>query len=175
VSLAKEDPVVTTRVARPALVLGTAALVLLAAPGSAGAAASCRAVEGSYTEQAVTGPDCLSPVGLCIAATYRGDLRGPFEGRATSIVTTADTPTTTVALFTTDSTLEATYRGRRGTLSIKNAGAFTSNPDGSIVDLQTITGGAGDLAGATGSLRATGTFFFATGGRSTYAGVICLP
>jgi hypothetical protein len=166
---------ITTRVTRPALALGAAAVVLLAAPGSAGAAASCRTVEGSYTEQAVTGPECLSPVGLCIAATYRGDLRGPFEGRATSIVTTADTPTTTVAFFTTDSTFDGTYRDRRGTLTIKNAGAFTSNPDGSIVDLQTITGGTGALAGATGSLRATGTFSFATGGRSTYQGVLCLP
>jgi hypothetical protein len=171
----QEVVMITPRLARPALVVGAAAVVLLAAPGSAGAAASCRSVEGSYQERAVTGPDCLSPVGLCIAADYRGDIRGPATGTATSIITTADTPLSTVALFTSDSTIAATFRGRTGNLLIKNAGAFTSNPDGSIVDLQTITGGTGGLAGAHGSLRATGTFSFATGGRSTWAGVVCLP
>jgi hypothetical protein len=166
---------ITSRIARPALALGAAAAVLLAAPGSAGAAASCRTVEGSYDEHAVGGPDCLSPVGLCIAATYRGDLRGSLDGRATTIITTADTPTTTVALFTSDSTLSVTSGRHPGTLTIKNAGAFTSNPDGSIVDLQTITGGTGAFAGASGSLRASGTFFFATGGHSSWKGVLCLP
>jgi hypothetical protein len=132
-------------------------------------------VEGSYAEHAVTGPDCLSPVGLCIAGTYMGDVRGDFSGQATSITPSAETPVTTVAFFTSNSTISATTRGRSGTLAIKNAGAFTSHPDGSIVDLQTIVGGTGGLAGASGSLRATGTFSFATGGHSTWAGVICLP
>jgi hypothetical protein len=165
----------SARSARPAVTLGAAAVVLLLAPGPADASATCRSVEGSYVEHAVPGPDCLSPVGLCIAGTYRGDIRGEFSGQATSIVTTADTPVTTVALFTSDSTIAARTGGRSGTLLVKNAGSFTSNPDGSIVDLQTIVGGTGGLVGASGSLRATGTFSFATGGRSTWAGVVCLP
>ncbi|MFN0281002.1 MAG: DUF3224 domain-containing protein [Kineosporiaceae bacterium] len=166
---------ISTRSARPAVAVGAAAVVLLVAPAQADAAAACRRVEGTYVEHAVSGPDCLSPVGLCIAGSYTGDIRGDFSGRATSIVTTADTPATTVALFTSDSSISARTRGRSGTLLIKNAGAFTANPDGSIVDLQTIVGGTGGLAGASGSLRATGTFSFATGGRSAWAGVVCLP
>lgn len=163
------------RISRTAVGIAAAGLVLLAAPQSAGAGVVCRDVEGSYDEHAVLGPDCASPVGLCIAGTYRGDIRGAFEGRATTLVPTADTPTTTVQLFTSDSSITATLAGRRGTLLIKNAGAFTGNPDGSIVDLQTVVGGTGGLAGASGSLRATGTFFFATGGRSTWKGTVCLP
>jgi len=63
-----------TRSARPAVALGAAAVVLLLAPGQADAAAVCSSVEGTYVEHAVSGPDCLSPVGLCIAGTYRGDV-----------------------------------------------------------------------------------------------------
>ncbi len=165
----------SARVSRSAFALAATGLVVLAGPGVADARAACSAVEGSYDEHAVTGPSCASPVGVCVAGTYRGDLNGAFEGRAASIIATADTPTTTVQLFTTNSTLTTSYRGRRGTLVIKNAGAFTGNPDGSIVDLQTVVGGTGGLAGASGSLRAGGTFFFATGGHSRWEGTLCLP
>lgn len=122
----------------------------------------------------MVGPACASPVGLCIAARYQGDIRGAAHSRATSILATADTPATTVQVFTSDTTIDAAVGGRRGTLLIKNAGAFTANPDGSIVDLQTIVGGTGALAGASGSLRASGTFSFATGGHSQWKGTLCL-
>jgi len=100
---------------------------------------------------------------------------GQAEARATSIVATADTPSTTVQLFTSDSTVTGRAAGRAGTLIIKNAGAFASGGTGSIVDLQTIVGGTGDLAGASGALRAEGTFSFPDGGRSRYTGTVCLP
>jgi hypothetical protein len=154
-------------------VLGLLAVVLLPATSSE-ASTGCLPVSGGYTEHPVTGPDCLSPVGLCIAATYRGGIRGDAEGRATSIVPTADTPTTSVQLFTSDSTITGRVAGRSGTLIIKNAGAFASAGEGSIVDLQTIVGGTGGLAGAHGALRAQGTFVFPTGGRSRYTGTVCL-
>jgi hypothetical protein len=78
-------------------------------------------------------------------------------------------------MFTSDSTINATVTGRSGTLIIKNAGAFASANGGPIVDLQTIVGGTDQLAGATGALRAEGTFSAATGGRSRYEGILCLP
>jgi len=42
--------------------------------------------------------------------------------------------------------------------------------------IRRLTGGTGDLAGATGALRASGTFSPATfSGSSDYEGKICLP
>lgn len=154
------------------MVLGALALMLTAT--NANAQSSCQMVIGHYVEQAVQ-ENCNSPVGLCIAGEYSGMIKGAFEGTATSIVQTADTPTTGVLLFTSDSTIHAKVLGKTGDLIIKNAGAFR-NPGGDIVDLQAIIGGTGDLAGASGALRASGTFDFATGmGESEYIGSICLP
>lgn len=138
-------------------------------------AQSCKAVNGHYVEHAVQ-ENCLSPVGLCIAGEYSGGIKGSFEGAATSLVPTADTPTTSALLFTSDSVIHAQVNGKTGDLMIKNAGVFRSIGDGEIVDLQVITGGTGDLEGATGVLRASGLFNPATGmGESNYIGSICLP
>ena len=157
-------------------VLTTGAAVIAALTLTAGQSAAgerCIEVRGTYVEHAVSGPDCASPVGLCIAGTYRGDIDATFAGAATSIVTTADTPTTTVALFTSDSTITGRFKQWRGSLIVKNAGSFAAGGDGSIVDLQTIVGGAGQLSGATGSIRASGTFTVVDGGRSQYVGTVC--
>ena len=78
-------------------------------------------------------------------------------------------------LFTTDTVADITAWGRRGTLTIKNAGAFHGAGPGEIVDLQTITGGTGGFAGATGALRASGTFDLARGiGTSSIEGTVCV-
>ena len=149
-----------------------AALTLTA--GQSAAESGCFKVSGRYTEHAVTGPECRSPVGLCIAGTYRGDISGSFSGSATTITPTADTNTTSVLTFTSDSTITGTVKGKRGTLIVKNAGVFTTRPDGSIVDLQTIVGGTGTLAGAQGFVRASGTLSAADGGTSEYEGSVCV-
>ncbi|HET9648895.1 MAG TPA: DUF3224 domain-containing protein [Microlunatus sp.] len=160
---------------RAALAGGGTALALVLATASPSAASSlCQQVRGSYTEHAVSG-NCQSPVGLCIIGTYTGQIRGEFRGQATTISTTADTPTTGVATFTSDSTITATIGQQSGTLIIKNAGAFAASNGGPIVDLQTIVGGTGDLAGASGALRATGTFQASSGGHSDYEGTVCIP
>lgn len=149
-----------------------AALTLTA--GQSAAESGCFPVSGRYTEHAVAGPECRSPVGLCITGTYRGDVSGPFSGSATTLTPTSDTPTTSVLTFTSDSTITGTVRGKRGTLIIKNAGVFTTTSDGSIVDLQTIVGGTGQLVGAQGFIRASGTFSAADGGTSDFEGSVCL-
>jgi hypothetical protein len=161
---------------RPPWCRRLAAALPLALVGSASHADEiCRTVEGRYTESSFGGPECTSPIGLCITADYTGDVRGRATAVATSLVATADTPATAVSLFTSDSTLEAAVGSRRGTLTIKNAGAFRGVGEGSIVDLQTIVGATGGLAGATGDLRASGVVSFATGtGTSAYRGTICL-
>ncbi len=113
-------------------------------------------------------------VGLCIAGTYRGDISGAFSRSATTVTPTADTATTSVLAFTSDSTITGAVRGNRGTLIVKNAGVFTTLSDGSIVDLQTIVGGTGKLVGARGFVRASGTFSAADGGTSDYEGSVCV-
>lgn len=157
-----------------------AGLALLVAGSGAGAASPCFDVKGQYDEHAVS-EGCASPVGLCIALTYSGGLRGDAFGTATTIVPTVDTgtpasPGTGVLAFTSDTVVHATVKGRTGDLLIKNAGVFQPTGNGDIVDLQTITGGTGELAGATGALRASGTFSPVTfSGSSRYVGQVCLP
>jgi hypothetical protein len=149
-------------------------LILMLPATSAQADNRCIAVKGSYVEHPVTGAECDSPVGLCVAAVYSGGVSGEAQSSATAIISTADTPTTSVQMFTSNSTITAKVKNVSGTLHIKNAGAFASTGDGSIVDLQTIVGGDGGLAGASGTLRAQGTFTVPDGGRSEYDGTVCL-
>jgi hypothetical protein len=151
------------------------ATVALALTATTAGAQTCSTVTGHYVEHAVT-EGCNSPTGLCIAGEYSGVIKGAFEGVATSLVPTADTPTTGALLFTSDSVIHARVAGKEGDLLIKNAGVFRSIGDGEILDLQTIIGGTGELAGASGVLRASGVFNPATGsGESEYIGNVCLP
>jgi len=121
-----------------------------------------------------------SPAGVPVAGgiVHRrhlpGDISGSFSGSANAVTPTADTPTTSVLTFTSDSTITGAVKGKRGTLIVKNAGVFTTKSDGSIVDLQTIVGGTGKLAGAQGFVRASGTFSAADGGNSEYEGSVCV-
>ena len=152
-----------------------AATALLLSSAGVSADTSCKKVKGHYEEH-IAIDNCASPVGLCIAGTYAGEVRGDFFGTATSLIQTSDTPTTTVVLFTSDSVIHARIGGKTGDLQIKNAGAFQSTGAGNIVDVQYITGGTGEFAGASGVIRASGTFNSATGmGESDYEGLVCLP
>ncbi len=116
---------------------------------AAEAEAACRTVSGRYTERDAGGAGCASPVGLCIAGEYRGDVRGAFDGAATALIPTADTTSSGVVLFTSDSTITAHIGNRSGTLVVKNAGA-------------------------SGAIRASGTFVDGAG-TSEYTGTVCRP
>jgi hypothetical protein len=153
-----------------------AGFALLLVSASASAEAQCRRVRGFYEEHAADPNSCPSPVGLCIEGEFSGNIKGMFRATATSLVPTADTPATGVLLFTGDGVTNAQIAGQHGELTFKSAGAFQSTGAGNIVDLQYITGGTGDLAGASGVIRASGVFDPATGmGESEYEGMICLP
>lgn len=163
---------ITSKLSRAALACGGAVVSLLVLASASEATALCTTVSGRYAEHDASGPGCASPVGLCIAGEYAGDIRGLFSGAATALLPTADTPATGVVLFTSDSRIDARIGARTGTLLIKNAGAFRTVADGSIVDVQTIVGGTGAFTGASGAIRASGTFT-AGAGTSTYTGTVC--
>ena len=138
--------------------------------------ARCRTVNGHYAEHAAAPTGCPSAVGLCIEGEFSGGIRGAFAVTATSLTPSADTPTTAVVPFTGDGTIHAQIGAKNGDLFFKSAGAFHTVGLGEIVDLQFITGGTGAFAGATGALRASGTFDPAAGsGESEYTGTVCVP
>lgn len=136
--------------------------------------ADCRKVNGHYTEQALAA-GCTSPVGVCLQGSYSGVIQGSFATTVDNFVPNADMPPVPFALFTADSVLGVRIAGREGTLLVRNGGAVRLEASGEIVDLQTVVGGTGDLAGASGVMTAVGTFSFSDGGRSEYGGQICLP
>jgi hypothetical protein len=157
--------------------LGLVATALLMGSASVFAQADCRNVSGHFREHAVSGESCLSPAGLCIEAEYTaGTLHGTFSGSVNSLIPSADTPVTNVLFFTTDTVIHAELEGKQGDIFVKNNGAFRTMGEGAIMDIQYITGGNGDFAGASGVLQAFGRFDGATGmGESDYVGTICLP
>lgn len=165
---------VRPKTARRLAVVAAGAASALLLGGTAAADATCRSFSGRYDEQIA--PDgCTSTVGLCIDAQYTsGPVHGTFHGVVTSLVPTADTAATNVLLFTTDTVATVHAWGRSGTLTIKNAGSFATTGRGDIVDLQTIVGGSGDFAGASGAIQAFGTFDAASGvGTSRFVGTVC--
>ena len=136
----------------------------------------CRNVNGHFAIRAVAPTSCPSPVGLCIEGEFSGGIRGPLTVTATSFIATADTPTTAVVLFTGDGVVRVRTGDKRGDLFLKTSGAYHSVGTGEIVDLQFINGGTGGLTGASGVLRASGTFNPVTGtGEVEYTGTVCLP
>jgi hypothetical protein len=105
-----------------------------------------------------------------------GKLKGEARFVASMITLSVDTPVTGVVFVTGDTLLvDAKLGTKRGTLNIKNAAAYRTVGEGDLSDTQTIVGGTGDFAGATGTLRITGTFLAGTGGSSSFEGTVCVP
>jgi hypothetical protein len=143
---------------------------LAATSGDAFADSGCKKVQGKIAIQALTGPACSSPVGLCLTGSLVGALHGAFAFTSSAIIPTADTPLTGVVFSTGDSTLETPG----GTLFTKDALALNPSPPGEFSDLSVITGGTGDWTGVFGTLTITGTF--AEGqGEAAYFGEVCTP
>ena len=117
-----------------------------------------------------------SPISLCTQGTFSGVLSGNYISIASTLNPTADTPVTSVLLYTADTTLQAHVGNHEGVLMIKNAGAFHVAGAGEATEISSITGGTGAFAGASGVFFVTGTADLTTGvGQAVYDGQICLP
>jgi hypothetical protein len=147
----------------------SAALALLLA-GSVAAASSCKKINGKLTLQAFPPTACSSAISLCASATLKGDLAGVSDFTGTSQAVTADTPTTGVILLTGDNIIHTAD----GDLLTKDAIVLSTTGQGDFAEVDTVVGGTGVWAGATGVFRAQGAF--ANGvGQGDYIGEICTP
>jgi hypothetical protein len=151
-------------------VLALSAVVAVVLVGNAAAAPSCRKVNGKLTLQALPSSSCVSAISLCASATLSGDLAGVSSFAGTSQAVTADTPATAVILLTGDNAIHTSG----GTLLTKDAIVLQTIGAGQFGEVDTVVGGTGEWAGATGAFRAQGTF--ANGvGAGEYIGEICRP
>jgi hypothetical protein len=134
------------------------------------AATACKKVKGKFTLQAFTGADCTSAVDICATGHFSGDFAGTSVFIGSSVIPSADTPTTGVVFLTGDTTL--TTDG--GLLLTKDAISLSTTGNGEFGEVDTIVGGTGKWQGYTGKFTATGTFINGAGG-GTYNGEVCAP
>jgi hypothetical protein len=157
----------TTSIRRRTLALAALAFTLAALPAAAGP--RCKKVHSHLILEA-TAPTCGSAIDLCAKATVRGTLRADTEFIGTSFQPTIDTPTSAVVVLTGDNT----FHTRGGDFYTKDAIVLSTIGAGEFAEVDTVVGGTGIWAGATGTLTATGTF--ANGiGEGVIQGEICVP
>lgn len=151
-------------------VLSLSALLVAVLVGSVAAASPCKKINGKLTLQALPISSCSSAINLCASATLSGDLAGVSSFTGTSQAATADTPTTSVILLTGDNAIHTSG----GTLLTKDAIVLQTIGAGNFGEVDTVVGGSGEWAGATGTFRAQGTFAGGIG-QGDYVGEICTP
>lgn len=151
-------------------VFALSAFVAVMLVGSVAAASACKKVNGKLTLQALPSSSCVSAISLCASATLSGDLAGVSSFAGTGQAATADTPTTAVILLTGDNAIHTAG----GTLLTKDAIVLQTIGAGQFAEVDTVVGGTGEWAGATGAFRAQGTFANGVGG-GDYVGEICRP
>jgi hypothetical protein len=137
--------------------------------GAAFADPICKAVHGRV-DLAATEPTCGSAIGLCAGGVLNGTLHGHSEFVGTSFVSTVETPTTGVIVLTGDNTIHT----QDGDIFTKDSVVLDTAGDGEFAEVDTIVGGTGAYAGASGYLTATGTFLNGAG-VGVYVGVVCQP
>ena len=137
---------------RRVLAVGISVLALALISGSAGAA-GCWSTRGKVDLEAAPGPPCASPVGICLSGDVTGGLSGTSFSTVTSVVPTADTPTTSVVILTADTELTTSH----GVLSLKDT-IVSETSTGEFSELDIVVAGTGRWAGATGNVRIDGTF-----------------
>ena len=157
-----------SRPARLVLIVVAALLALTLVSSGTFAASTCKPVGGAFTLQAVNDPGCLSPVGLCAIGVYQGSIKGTSSFVGSAFLTSADTPTTGVVFATGDNTIHT----NKGDILTKDAIALRTISEGAFAEVDTVVGGTGEYAGASGVLTATGTFLNGSGS-GVYIGQVC--
>ena len=160
----------TARWIRLAVLSLSALLALLLVGSTAAAASTCKKINGKVTLQALPPSTCPSPISLCAKGSLSGDLAGSSAFIGTSQAATVDTSSTAVILVTGDNTIQTSA----GTLLTKDAIVLQTTGAGNFGEVDTVVGGTGEWAGATGTFRAQGTFA-GGGGQGDYVGEICTP
>lgn len=151
-------------------IFGLALILGPLATGTAAADPQCKKVHGHLFLEAEAVPTCGSPIGLCATVTLQGSIQATSQFVGSSALVTVDTPTTGVIAVTGDNA----YQTSRGTIFTKDAIVLSTVGDGEFAEVDTIVGGTGAYAGATGTLVGTGTF--ANGaGSGVIDGEICTP
>jgi hypothetical protein len=158
---------VTQALNRHFRVVVLAVFALMVSAASVSAQANCRPVRGQIEAFGQNPPTCGGE--FCSVGTFRGGIQGEYVVATTL---NADQPLADVGFYTGDTTTTARIGHRQGTLQIKNTGVFRLS--GELTELETITGGTGDLAGASGVLFVSGVSGEESG-RFTYEGNVCLP
>lgn len=147
-------------------------LVAFVATGSAGAVVAskgdCMKVSGKVTLGPVPPAECDSPLGLCGEGQVTGHLKGEVFFSATEYLMSADTPATGVVFVTGN----AVFTTRCGTLTTKDAITRAIDGNGEYAEVNTVVGGTGCHAGATGRFVASGKTT-AEEASGTYTGEIC--
>ncbi|MCW5852816.1 MAG: hypothetical protein KIT87_22280 [Anaerolineae bacterium] len=157
-----------SRPVRVALVAVAALLALTLVSSGALAAPACKAVSGKFTLQAVNDPGCMSPVGLCATGEYQGSIKAISSFVGSAFLASADTPTTGVVFATGDNTIQTD----KGDIYTKDAITLRTTGEGAFAEVDTVVGGTGEYAGASGVLTATGMFLNGSGA-GVYSGQVC--
>ena len=145
-------------------------LALLLATSSVAAASKCKKVAGKFTLTPVSGPACASEVGVCATGSYIGVLQASSAFIGTSFVPTHDVATTGVFLLTGNNTITTAT----GTISTQDAIVLKTSGAGEFAEVDTVIGGTGAWANASGTITAEG-YFGSEGGAGVYMGEICTP
>ena len=153
-----------------ALVVAVAAASIALLGAVSGSAATKTSLKGTLTTEPVTGSSCGSSVGICFTGAIEGKLKGTLTGTGTSVIPTADTPTTGVVLVTSDVGIQTTS----GDLVLKDATVLRTTGTGEFSAIWTVIGGTGLYTAATGAIQVTGSFVPGGTSTATYVGTLQL-